>query len=75
MKPPTEVLVHDLDEPVDADGQMDFDVLDGEPDDDPAEVEAAWAEEIRRRIEEIRNGTAELYDLEDVLAEMKERYG
>jgi putative addiction module component (TIGR02574 family) len=28
-------------------------------DDDPADVEAAWAEEIGRRVEEIRNGTVE----------------
>ena len=43
--------------------------------DDPAEVEAMWAEEIKRRVDEIRDGTAETYALEDVLAEMEERYG
>ena len=41
---------------------------------DPVATEAAWAEEIGRRVQEIRDGTAELYDLEDVLAEMEERY-
>jgi hypothetical protein len=41
---------------------------------DPADVEAAWAEEIKRRVDEIRNGTAETYALEDVLAEMEKRY-
>lgn len=44
-------------------------------DEDPADVEAAWAEEIERRLGEIRNGTAVTYALEDVLAEMEERYG
>jgi hypothetical protein len=42
---------------------------------DPAAAEAAWAAEIAWRVQEIRDGTAELYDLEDVLAEMEERYG
>lgn len=41
---------------------------------DGAATEAAWAEEIERRVREVRDGTAELYDLEDVLAEMEERY-
>lgn len=57
------VLAHEMPDCVDDD------------DADPVGTEAAWAEEIRRRVEEIRNGTAELYDLEDVLAEMEERYG
>jgi hypothetical protein len=46
-----------------------------ELDDDSADVEAAWADEIKRRVDEIRNGTVETYALEDVLAEMEERYG
>ncbi len=50
-------------------------VATNELDEDPAEVEAAWAEEIKRRVDEIRNGTAETYALEDVLAEMEARYG
>jgi putative addiction module component (TIGR02574 family) len=50
-------------------------VADDELDENPADVEAAWAEEIKRRVDEIRNGTAETYALEDVLAEMEERYG
>jgi putative addiction module component (TIGR02574 family) len=50
-------------------------LADDEADEDPTEVEAAWAEEIKRRVDEIRNGTAETYALEDVLAEMEERYG
>jgi hypothetical protein len=48
---------------------------DDDVDEDPADVEAAWAEEIKRRVDEIRSGTAETYALEDVLAEMEERYG
>jgi hypothetical protein len=59
--------------PADERGAFAHEVLGGIDDfvdDDPAEAEAAWADEIRRRVEEIRNGTAELYDLEDVLAEM-----
>jgi hypothetical protein len=31
----------------------------------PEEVEAAWAVEIRRRVEELRSGKAELYDWEE----------
>jgi hypothetical protein len=49
--------------------------IDSDLDEDPAEVEAAWAEEIKRRVDEIRNGSVETYALEDVLSEMEERYG
>ncbi|HST59783.1 MAG TPA: addiction module protein [Longimicrobium sp.] len=58
--------------------RCEAELLDDEDDadeDDPEEVEAAWALEIQRRVDEIRNGTAETYALEDVLAEMEERYG
>ncbi|HLM69392.1 MAG TPA: addiction module protein [Longimicrobium sp.] len=48
---------------------------DDELDEDPAEVEAAWADEIKRRVDEIGNGTVETYALEDVLAEMRLRFG
>lgn len=44
-------------------------------DEDPAEVEAAWAEEIQRRVEEIRNGTVELIPADEVMAELRARYG
>jgi putative addiction module component (TIGR02574 family) len=44
-------------------------------DEDPAEVEAAWAEEIKQRIEEIRNGTVETIPAEEVMAEMRARFG
>lgn len=46
-----------------------------EASDDLDAVESAWAAEIERRVEEIRNGTAVTYALEDVLAEMKARFG
>ena len=35
------------------------------------EVEAAWDEEIKRRIAEIENGTAKLIPAEDVFAEVR----
>jgi putative addiction module component (TIGR02574 family) len=44
-------------------------------DEDPAEVEAAWAEEIQRRVEEIRNGTVETIPADEVFAEMRARFG
>jgi putative addiction module component (TIGR02574 family) len=46
-----------------------------EEDEDPAEVEAAWAEEIQRRVEEIRNGTVETIPADEVMAELGARYG
>lgn len=42
---------------------------------DPAEVEAAWAEEIKQRIEEIRNGTVETIPADEVMAELRARFG
>jgi hypothetical protein len=39
------------------------------------EVEAAWDTEIRRRIDEIDNGEAELLDFDEVMGEMREKYG
>lgn len=71
-KLPDEVLEPSLDHQA-ALAQEMLDCVDDE-DADPAATEAAWAEEIERRVREIRDGTAELYDLEDVLAEMEERY-
>jgi hypothetical protein len=44
-------------------------------DGDPAEVEVAWAEEIQRRVEEIRAGTAKTYAAEDVFAALRLRFG
>ena len=44
--------------------------LDGEPDQD---VEAAWAAEIKRRIDQIDRGEVELVPWEEVLRSMRER--
>lgn len=47
--------------------------LDEDADDDPAEVERAWEEEIRRRVAELDAGTAELIPAEEVFAELRAR--
>lgn len=46
-----------------------------EDEDDPAAVEAAWADEIESRVDDIRAGTAVTYDAEEVFAELRARYG
>lgn len=35
------------------------------------EIEAAWAEEIERRLHEVENGTAKLIPAEEVFAEIR----
>lgn len=40
-----------------------------------AEVAAAWDEEIRRRVEEIRTGKAKLVAWDTVIAETNQRFG
>lgn len=50
-------------------------IADEEDDEDPAEVEAAWAEEVKRRVEEIRTGAVEGIPAEEVFAEMRARFG
>jgi putative addiction module component (TIGR02574 family) len=50
-------------------------IADEEDDEDPAEVEAAWAEEIKRRVDEIRTGAVEGIDADEVMAELRARYG
>ena len=47
--------------------------LDEESEEDPAEVERAWAEEIRRRVDELDAGTAELIPADEVFAELRAR--
>ena len=47
--------------------------LEGETPDDPAEVERAWEEEIRRRLAELDAGTAELIPADEVFAELRAR--
>ena len=39
-----------------------------------AEVEAAWEHEIRRRVDEVKSGTARLIPAEDVFAETRRIY-
>jgi len=39
--------------------------------DSDEEIEAAWAEEIVRRLEEVENGTAKLIPAEEVFAEIR----
>jgi hypothetical protein len=53
-----------------SDGPVDDDL-----DEDPAEVEAAWSEEIKRRVDEIHDGTAKTYDADDVMTTMRLRFG
>lgn len=38
-----------------------------------AEIEAAWGDEIKRRLDEIDSGAVELIPMEDVLARMNAR--
>jgi putative addiction module component (TIGR02574 family) len=39
--------------------------------DSDEEIEAAWAEEIERRLEEVESGTAKLIPAEEVFAEIR----
>lgn len=47
--------------------------LDEEATEDRAEVERAWAEEIKRRVAEIESGTVELIPAEEVFSELRNR--
>jgi putative addiction module component (TIGR02574 family) len=47
--------------------------LDDEPANDPADVDRAWDEEIRRRVAELDSGTAELTPADEVFAEIRAR--
>ena len=40
--------------------------------DDEAEIDRAWAVEVRRRLEQLRNGQVETIPAEKVLAELEE---
>lgn len=44
------------------------------PDDTDDEVEAAWDQEIQRRVEQVRAGTAKLIPAEEVHAEARKIY-
>lgn len=43
------------------------------PEDDPAEVERAWEEEIRRRLEEYRSGAVQPVPASEVFARARAR--
>lgn len=49
--------------------------LGADVEDDPAEVERAWEEEIRRRLDDVDAGTAELIPAGQVFAELRARVG
>lgn len=49
--------------------------LDAEPEEDPAEVELAWAEEIERRLAEYRSGAVRPIPASEVFAEARARLG
>lgn len=50
-------------------------VDDEDADDEPADVTAEWADEIERRVAEIRAGTAVTYAAAEVMAELRARFG
>lgn len=47
--------------------------LDEDIEDDPAEVQRAWEDEIRRRMAEVDAGTAALIPTEQVFSELRAR--
>jgi putative addiction module component (TIGR02574 family) len=47
--------------------------LDEDADEDPAEVERAWKEEIQRRLEEYRAGAVQAIPASEVFAEARAR--
>jgi len=49
--------------------------LNGDGELTPDEWEDAWADEINRRVAGIRAGTVTMIPAEDVMAELKEKYG
>jgi putative addiction module component (TIGR02574 family) len=42
--------------------------------DEDDDVEAAWTEEIERRVAEVREGRVELVDAEEVMARLRARF-
>jgi putative addiction module component (TIGR02574 family) len=42
--------------------------------DEDADIEAAWAAEIERRMEDVRQGRVQLIDADEVLAELRQRF-
>ena len=50
-------------------------LLESLPDESESEVEAAWDQEIARRVEQVRSGAARLIPAEEVHAEARRIYG
>ncbi len=44
------------------------------PDDESADIDASWEEEIRRRVDAVRAGTAKTVSAEDVHAQARNLY-
>jgi len=49
--------------------------LDDDPEEDLAEVEKAWEEEIAKRLEEYRSGRVQAIPASEVFAEARARFG
>jgi putative addiction module component (TIGR02574 family) len=47
--------------------------LEADEDEEPTEVEGAWGEEIRRRLEEFDSGAVKAIPASEVLAELRQR--
>jgi len=60
--------------PPDERALLGAEILDSVHDEPPEEVEAAWRDEIKRRIAEIESGQVELLDGEAVLRELRAKY-
>jgi len=55
--------------------QLAEDILASLQGDTDAEVDSAWDQEIRRRVDEVNSGTAKLIPAEDVFAEVRSIVG
>ena len=49
--------------------------LDGEPAENPAEVERAWQVEVEKRVDEILSGRVKTIPAEEVFAKLRAKYG
>lgn len=72
--PALQEVLAELEERFDAEAAYEA-TSDVHADEEPAEVERAWAEEIERRIEEVRAETERTYAAEDVMAALRARFG
>lgn len=55
--------------------QLAEDILASLQGDTDAEVDAAWDQEVRRRVDEVNSGTAKLIPAEEVFAEVRRIVG